>query len=122
MDFSWPITKRDCAPSFKKGRVQIRAKLVGVGAASQAWLLAANSRIAVRRSSIRSCSASQNLSDERRREGVRSTSVVSSLAIIARRNVPGLLPDLRRLRANLDVRERVRFGRPALIKSFLPKS
>jgi hypothetical protein len=36
--------------------------------------------------------------------------------------VPDLLPDLRRLRANFDVRERVRLGRPALIKSFLQRA
>ena len=47
-------------------------------------------------------------SDERRREGVRSTSVVTSLAIIGGRNLPDSLAKLRRLRLNFAFRERVR--------------
>ena len=66
--------------------------------------------IAAKRSSIRSRSTSQYLSDERRREGVGSW-LVSSCAVIARRNVADLLPDLRLLRRDLDARERVRLGR-----------
>ena len=94
-----------------------------VGAAFQAWLRATNSlrcwrsRIAASRSSIRSRSTSQYLSDERRREGVRSRSVVSSLAIIGGRNLPDSLAKLRRLRLNFAFRERVRLGRRAPINS-----
>ena len=70
-----------------------------------------------RRSSIKSRSTSQYFSDDKSSEGVRSTSVVPSLAIISGRDLPDSLAELRRLRLDFAFRERVRVVRPALINT-----
>ena len=70
-----------------------------------------------RRSSIKSRSTSQYLSEEKSNEGVPSTSVVSSLAIIIGRDLPDNVAELRRLRLDFAFRERVRVVRPAPINS-----
>src|SRR5204863_9131493 len=91
--------------------------------ADQAWLRAANSlrclrsRTAARRSSIKSRSTSQYLSEEKSSEGVWSTSVVSSLVIISGRGLPDNLAEFRRLRLDFAFRDRVRVVRPAPMNS-----
>ena len=68
-----------------------------------------------RRSSIKSRSTSQYLNDEKRSEGVRSTSTVSSLAIVSGPDLPGSLAELRRLCLDFAFRERVGVFRPTPI-------
>ena len=98
-------------------------KTDGAWTTFQPWLRAANSlrclrsRTAARRSSIKSRSTSQYLSDEKSSEGVWSTSVVSSLVIISGRDLPDNLAELRRLRLDFAFRDRVRFVRPAPMNS-----
>jgi hypothetical protein len=71
-----------------------------------------------KRSSIKSCSTSQYLSDDRRSLSV--FSVWSSPSIGSDHNASERLLNFRRLRLDFDVRERVRLGRraPILSKEF----
>jgi hypothetical protein len=67
------------------------------------------------RSSIRSRSTSQYLSDERSRLCVGSSWAVSSSSRIPRGNTLGELLDFRSLCLDLEARNRLRLSRPALI-------
>ena len=73
-----------------------------------------------KRSSIRSRSTSQNLSDDSRSLSVSSAWTDSSSPIGSSHNVPDLLAELRPLRLNFEIRERVRPVRRTAI-NFLPK-
>jgi hypothetical protein len=71
--------------------------------------------MAALRSSIRSRSTSQNLSDERRRLCTGSSSLVSSPFEVALRDASEPLVDFCSLRLDLDALKRLRLSRPALI-------
>ena len=72
------------------------------------------------RSSIRSRSTSQNLSDESRRLCVGSSWLVSSSFEVVLRDALEHLVDFCSLRLDLDVVKRVRLSRPALINNDSP--
>jgi hypothetical protein len=71
--------------------------------------------MAATRSSIKSRSTSQYLSDERRRVCAGSTWLVSSSSLIAPCDALEHLPDFCVLRLDFDVLKRRRLSRPALI-------